>query len=82
MQDSLIPKIQQAINDCAATLEKMESERDVVMDVLRKARYINCDTLHLIENQYSEKIGNTCEEILSMTEHLRKLKNQSGKDDN
>lgn len=78
MQDSLIQRIQQAIKDCTATLEKMESERDVVMDVLRKARYINCDTLHLVEDQYSEKIDNTREEISSMTEHLRELERNGG----
>lgn len=77
MEDSLIPGIRKAIENCSIDAKKMESECSEVMKVLIGARYLNASTLHLVERQYNDKISNVRQEITDMQTHIKELEGQN-----
>ena len=73
MEDSIIPCIQSAISAEKTTLQQLNVERNEVLRVLYRARFVNACDIHRIENQYDTKIDNTSGDICSMERHLREL---------
>lgn len=71
--NSLVPGIRRAIENCEAMESKMLDERNALLPALERARYLNASTIHLVEYQYNQKIGNTRQEIAEMREHLKEL---------
>ena len=73
MEDSIIPRIQNAIEAERTKLQRLNIERNEVLNILYQARYVNASDIHRIEAQYAEKIENTSASIKAMEEHVQEL---------
>ena len=73
MEDSIIPRIQSAIGAERSKLQQLNVERNDVLRVLYRARFVNASDIHRIEAQYTEKIENTSADIKAMEGHVQEL---------
>lgn len=78
MEDSIIPRIQNAIASEKTTLQQLNVERNEVLRVLYRARYVDTCDIHRIEAQYAGKIDNTIADIKAMEEHVQELMDNAG----
>lgn len=70
---SLIPRIQNAIASEKTTLQQLNVERNEVLRVLCRARFVDACDIHRIEAQYAAKIDNTSNDIRMMEHHVQEL---------
>lgn len=73
MEDSIIARIQSEISAKKTTLQQLNVERNDVLRVLYRARFVDVCNIHRIKAQYAAKIDNTTHEIEGMKRHLREL---------
>lgn len=71
--DSLIPRIQSAIEAEKTTLQQLNVERDEVLQVLNRARFVDACDIHCIESKFAFKIENVSEDIINMEHHIQEL---------
>lgn len=73
MDDSIIPRIQSAISAEKTTLQQLNVERNEVLRVLNRARFVDACDIHRIESRFAEKIYNTSNDIEGMERHVQEL---------
>ncbi len=73
MEDSIISRIQSEISAKRTTLQQLNVERNDVLRVLYRARFVDTCDIHRIEAQYAAKIDNTVHDIECMEQHIAKL---------
>lgn len=73
MDDSIIPRIQSAISAEKTTLQQLNVERNEVLRVLYRARFVDACDIHRIESRFAEKIDNTAHDIEGMERHVQEL---------
>lgn len=77
MGNSLIPGIRLAIKNCRTLLYDTQAEKERIMPILRRARFINTGNINLIELQYNDKISQLQDDIIAMGNHLLELEGES-----
>ncbi|MCK9577374.1 MAG: hypothetical protein M0R51_15830 [Clostridia bacterium] len=73
MMDSHITHTQEAIAAESKTLQQLNSERNEVMRILFKAKYVDACDLHTIESKYTTKIANFSDDIKNLKQTLKEL---------
>lgn len=73
MEDSVISRIQNAISAEKTTLLQLNVERNEVLQILYRARYVDARDIHRIESQYAAKIDNVSHDIECMKRHVAEL---------
>lgn len=73
MEDSIVPQIQSAISAERTTLQQIKVERNEVLRVLYRARFVDADDIHKIESRFAEKIESTAHGIEDMERHVQEL---------
>lgn len=77
MEDSIIPQIQSAISAEKTTLQQLNVERNEVLRVLNRARFVDAEDIHRIEGKFAAKIGNRSENIRLMEQHVAEMEGKS-----
>jgi seryl-tRNA synthetase len=75
--DSRILNMQEAITAESKTLQQLNSERNEVMRILFKARYVDACDLHIIESKYTTKIANFSDDIKNLKQALKELESNA-----
>ena len=73
MEDSIIPRIQSAISAEKTTLQQLNVERNEVLRVLYRARFVDACDIHRIEGKFAAKIDNRANSIRMMEQHVAEL---------
>jgi len=71
--DSRIQHIQEAIAAESKTLQQLHLERNEVMRILFKAKYVDACGLHTIESKYATKIANFSDDIKNLKQKLKEM---------
>ena len=72
-KETLISQIKNAIAVEKTTLQQMTVERDEVMKVLTKARFVDACDMHRIEGKFAAKIDNTQLDIEGMERNVKRM---------
>ena len=75
--DSRILNMQEAITAESKTLQQLNSERNEVMRILFKARYVDASDLHNIESKYATKIALFSDDIKNLKQTLKELESNA-----
>ncbi|MCK9576699.1 MAG: hypothetical protein M0R51_12320 [Clostridia bacterium] len=77
MTDSRIQHIHEAIAAESKTLQQLNSERNEVMRILFKAKYVDVSDLHTIESKYATKIANLSDDIKNLKQALKEMESNA-----